>query len=80
MGSGNAVRSIRDPGQEEGPEAHCLDLAPQGHLVPAPALLCGATVIRAQRGPVIATLTEPRQRNAIGTHAGTYARLPCPWR
>src|SRR5438445_13314613 len=26
-----------------------------------------------QRGPVIATLTEPRQRNAIGTHAGTYA-------
>ena len=26
-----------------------------------------------QRGPVIATLTEPRHRNAIGTHAGTYA-------
>jgi GTP cyclohydrolase II len=26
-----------------------------------------------QRGPVIATLTEPRQRNAIGTHAGAYA-------
>ena len=26
-----------------------------------------------QPGPVIATLTEPHQRNAIGTHAGTYA-------
>src|SRR5215468_9678991 len=26
-----------------------------------------------QRGPVIATLTESRHRNAIGTHAGTYA-------
>ena len=26
-----------------------------------------------QRGPVIATLTDMRQRNAIGTHAGAYA-------
>ena len=26
-----------------------------------------------QRGPVIATLTEMRHRNAIGTHAGAYA-------
>ncbi|GAB4213045.1 MAG: GTP cyclohydrolase II [Synechococcales cyanobacterium] len=26
-----------------------------------------------QRGPVIATLTNPRQRNVIGTHSGSYA-------
>lgn len=26
-----------------------------------------------ERGPVVATLTDPSQRNAIGTHAGAYA-------
>ena len=45
---------------------------------PPQPLLCGATVIRLQRGPVIATLTEPHQRNAIGTHAGTYAVYRAP--
>ena len=27
----------------------------------------------AERGPVIASLTDPAQRNVIGTHAGAYA-------
>ncbi len=26
-----------------------------------------------RRGPVVATLTDPAHRNAIGTHAGSYA-------
>src|SRR5690349_13053441 len=26
-----------------------------------------------RRGPVIATLTEPAHRNAVGTHSGSYA-------
>src|SRR4051812_7422089 len=25
-----------------------------------------------KRGPVVASLTDPRQRNAIGTHSGSY--------
>lgn len=32
----------------------------------------GAPTAR-ERGPVVATLTDPTQRNAIGTHAGAYA-------
>src|SRR6185436_12674043 len=27
----------------------------------------------AERGPIIATLTKPAARNAIGTHSGSYA-------
>ena len=38
----------------------------------APALNWGAPT-PAERGPVVATLTDPKHRNAIGTHAGGYA-------
>ncbi len=38
----------------------------------APNLQWGA-VTAAERGPVIASLSNPAQRNAIGTHSGAYA-------
>src|SRR6059058_1254082 len=38
----------------------------------SPKLQWGAPTA-AERGPVIASLTDPAQRNAIGTHAGAYA-------
>jgi GTP cyclohydrolase II len=37
-----------------------------------PAITWGAAT-PTDRGPVIATLTDPEQRNAIGTHAGSYS-------
>ncbi|MDP6404681.1 MAG: GTP cyclohydrolase II [Alphaproteobacteria bacterium] len=43
----------------------------RGTTVP-PAIAWGAAT-PADRGPVIATLTDPEQRNAIGTHAGSYS-------
>ncbi len=39
---------------------------------PAEAIHWGAPTA-AERGPVIASLTDPTQRNVIGTHAGAYA-------
>ncbi|MBO4123490.1 GTP cyclohydrolase II [Cupriavidus gilardii] len=39
---------------------------------PAEPILWGAPTA-AERGPVIATLTNPAHRNVIGTHAGAYA-------
>ncbi|TWG84987.1 GTP cyclohydrolase II [Cupriavidus gilardii J11] len=39
---------------------------------PAEPIVWGAPTAAA-RGPVIATLTDPRHRNTIGTHAGAYA-------
>lgn len=38
----------------------------------APAVRWGAST-PAERGPIVATLRDPRHRNAIGTHAGGYA-------
>ncbi len=38
----------------------------------APAIRWGAAEAR-DRGPLIASLTQPAQRNAIGTHAGAYS-------
>ena len=43
-----------------------------GGTMHAPDIRWGAATA-AERGPVVATLTELRQRNAIGTHAGAYA-------
>ncbi len=43
-----------------------------GGSVHAPEIRWGAATA-AERGPVVATLTDPRRRNAIGTHAGAYA-------
>jgi hypothetical protein len=40
--------------------------------VKSPKLKWGAAT-RAERGPVVASLTNPAQRNAIGTHSGAYA-------
>jgi GTP cyclohydrolase II len=42
---------------------------PEGEVVP---IRWGAATA-AERGPVIATLTEPAHRNVIGTHSGSYA-------
>jgi len=39
---------------------------------PAEAIHWGASTA-AERGPVIASLTDPAQRNVIGTHSGAYA-------
>ena len=38
----------------------------------SPPLVWGAPTA-AERGPVIATLRDPRHRNAVGSHAGGYA-------
>ena len=38
----------------------------------SPAIRWGAATA-AERGPVVASLTNPAQRNAIGTHSGAYA-------
>ncbi|MBI5333403.1 MAG: GTP cyclohydrolase II [Burkholderiales bacterium] len=43
-----------------------------GDEAAAPAIRWGAATA-AERGPVIASLTDAAQRNAIGTHAGAYA-------
>jgi GTP cyclohydrolase II len=42
-----------------------------GHTKPVP-IVWGASD-PTKRGPVIATLTDPRKRNVIGTHSGSYA-------
>lgn len=39
----------------------------------APAGICWGAANAEERGPVIASLTNPLQRNAIGTHSGAYA-------
>ncbi len=46
--------------------------APTGVAGEAPVLNWGAPN-PAERGPVVATLTDPKRRNAIGSHAGGYA-------
>src|SRR4030095_10445742 len=56
--------------------------APQKHIVltshrrrfgPQPLPICWGHCDPLQRGPIIATLTHIGQRNAIGTHSGSYA-------
>ncbi|HEY7703967.1 MAG TPA: hypothetical protein VID03_03965, partial [Acidimicrobiia bacterium] len=42
------------------------------HL-PAPPRIQWGDPDPARRGPVIATLTDPERRNAIGTHGGAYS-------
>ncbi len=44
---------------------------PHGTVAP-PAVTWGAATA-AERGPVVATLTDAEQRNVIGTHAGSYS-------
>ncbi len=46
--------------------------APTGVAADAPSLNWGAPT-PAERGPVVATLTDPKRRNAIGAHAGGYS-------
>ncbi|QIB34502.1 GTP cyclohydrolase II [Ancylobacter pratisalsi] len=46
--------------------------APTGVAADAPILNWGAPTPQ-ERGPVVATLSDPKRRNAIGTHAGGYS-------
>src|SRR5262245_47374779 len=46
--------------------------APQGNITGRPDLVWGAPTA-AERGPVIATLRNPKHRNAVGSHAGGYS-------
>jgi GTP cyclohydrolase II len=45
---------------------------PSGHG-PKPIPIRWGATLPAERGPIIATVTNPAQRNAIGTHAGAYS-------
>ncbi|MBM3600469.1 MAG: GTP cyclohydrolase II [Alphaproteobacteria bacterium] len=45
---------------------------PGGRPSKAPAVVWGAASAT-ERGPVVATVSDPEHRNAIGTHAGSYA-------
>jgi GTP cyclohydrolase II len=60
--------------QEHGMASHIvLTSHPQGRAAgSAPAIRWGAPTA-AERGPVVASLSNPAQRNAIGTHSGAYA-------
>jgi GTP cyclohydrolase II len=46
--------------------------APPGNITGRPELVWGAPTA-AERGPVIATLRNPKHRNAVGSHAGGYS-------
>jgi GTP cyclohydrolase II len=46
--------------------------APLGNITGRPELVWGAPTA-AERGPVIATLRNPKHRNAVGSHAGGYS-------
>jgi len=46
---------------------------PGGRFGPQPLPICWGHRDPLQRGPIIATLTHMGQRNAIGTHSGSYA-------
>ena len=53
---------------------------PKTHVVltthprrPSPYAIVWGAPFPEQRGPVIATITQPKQRNAIGTHNGSYS-------
>lgn len=65
------MNRLRD-GKEAVPRPIILTSHPQRGAGKAPSLHWGAAD-PAQRGPVIATTQNPSARNAIGTHAGSYA-------
>jgi GTP cyclohydrolase II len=52
---------------------HIVLTSHPGKLGPQPLPIQWGHSEPQQRGPVIATLTQPGHRNAIGTHAGSYA-------
>jgi GTP cyclohydrolase II len=62
---------LRD-GKGPVPKPIILTSHPQRRAADMPALAWGAADA-CQRGPVVATLGDPSARNAIGTHAGSYA-------
>lgn len=49
-----------------------LSSHPAGHTAPSLKIKWGATTAR-ERGPIIASLTNIRNRNAVGTHSGSYS-------
>ena len=52
---------------------HRAHLAPGRQRPEAASRSTGARAEPVERGPVIATMTNPAQRNVIGTHSGSYA-------
>ena len=60
------------PDKKKG-QKHIVLTSHPGSFGPRPIPIVWGHSEPRQRGPVIATLTEMRQRNAIGTHAGAYA-------
>ncbi len=68
---------MADPGQPSTPKPKSirpikLTSHPDGHGTPPLPIVWGAADPR-QRGPIIATTTDPDKRNCIGTHSGSYA-------
>jgi GTP cyclohydrolase II len=55
-----------------GPFNGVVNGSPPGNITGRPDLVWGAPTA-AERGPVIATLRNPKHRNAVGTHAGGYS-------
>ena len=54
-------------------QKHIVLTSHPGKYGPQPNPVCWGHAEAQQRGPIIATLTQPSHRNAIGTHAGSYA-------
>ncbi|MFC3127587.1 GTP cyclohydrolase II [Pseudoroseomonas globiformis] len=67
----NGLNRLRD-GKAGVPRPIILTSHPQRRSATKPSLRWGEADPQ-QRGPVIATLADPALRNAIGTHAGSYA-------
>lgn len=67
----SSLNRLRD-GKGAVPRPIILTSHPKPGAATAPALNWGAAD-PLQRGPVVATLQDPAARNAIGTHAGSYA-------
>ncbi|MCQ4160374.1 GTP cyclohydrolase II [Roseomonas sp. GC11] len=65
------LNRLRD-GKGAAPRPIILTSHPKPGASTAPALRWGAADAQ-ERGPVVATLQNPAARNAIGTHAGSYA-------
>lgn len=57
--------------RKKNPKAVILASHPGAHHVPVPIKWGAADP--AERGPVIASVTDPDRRNAIGTHSGAYS-------
>jgi GTP cyclohydrolase II len=59
--------------KKKAPQKHIVLTSHPGRFGPQPIPICWGHRDPLQRGPIIATLTHIGQRNAIGTHSGSYA-------